>query len=176
MKKSLKDNPDARFVLIGFDLGGGEVAKLAAKSVKDGLPIEAVVLLDPIGKASRTSTGVRTLLVTSASRVVPSPQSECVGVPDAGHFGLPAHPKSVAAVTNLLNEVTAKQMRPEVVLDPVWSYEHAPTPRPMIVDDVGNILADRPGGATRPLGTVETVQTVPKTAPVHHNYLGISKP
>jgi hypothetical protein len=178
MKQALADNPDARFVLIGYDLGGGEVAKLAARSVKAGMPIDAVVLLDPVGKASKTPTGTRTLLVSSATRAAIGAQTETVLIPDAGHFNLPTHPKTVAVVCNLLNEIAAKHMRPESETHPVWSYEHAPMPRPMPLDlhPAGNILADRPGGSTRPLGTVETAQSAPKTVPVHHNFVGSSKP
>lgn len=175
MKQALADNPDARFVLVGHDLGGAEVSKLAARSVRAGLPVDAVVLLDPVGAVP---TGVRTLLVTSGGRSSSAPHTEFVALPDAGRFNLPTHAKTVAVVCNLLNDIAAKQVRPMVDTDPIWNYEHAPMPRPMPYQTGSdlNILADRPGGGTTPIGAAERVQTAPKSGTVHHNLAGISKP
>lgn len=178
MKVALAHNPRARFVLVGYDLGGGEVAALAAKSVKGGLPIDAVVLLDPVGKASKTATGTRTVLVSSATRAPVAAQTETVLIPDAGHLNLPTHPKTVAVVTNLLQELAVKYARHEVEIDPVWSYEHAPQPRPTPLDlnPEVNILADRPGGATLPIGGTSALSAPTKATPVHHNFVGSAKP
>jgi hypothetical protein len=178
MKRVLADNPDARFVLLGYDLGGGVAAKLAAQSVQSGLPVDAVVLLDPIGKAALTPTGVRTLLITSGSGRSPVPHNESVIIPDAGHFKLPTHPQTLAVVCNLLHEIAAKQMRPEIETFPHWSYEHAPEPRitPIPGTPEWNVLTDRPGGATLPLGVSETVRTPAKLVGVQHNLARILNP
>ncbi|HUR54429.1 MAG TPA: hypothetical protein VMZ71_09875 [Gemmataceae bacterium] len=178
MKRILCDNPDARFVLLGYDLGGGAAAKLAQQSVQAGLPVDALVLLDPKGKASMTPSGVRTLLITSGAGLPPTPHTESVIIPDVGHFRLPTHPKTLALVCNLLNEVAAKQMRPEIEIYPMWSYEHAPAPRisPLPGDPEWNVLTDRPGGVTLPLGVTETVKAPPLSAGVQHTIAGIPKP
>jgi hypothetical protein len=178
MKRVLADNPDARFVLLGYDLGGGVAAKLAQESVRAGLPVDALVLLNPKGKASLTPSGVRTLLVTSGAAGTPTPHTESVIIPDVGHFKLPTHPQTLAVVSNLLNEIAAKQMRPEIETFPMWSYEHAPAPRisPLPGDAAWNVLTDSPGGVTLPLGIMETVKTPAKTAGVQHNLAGIPKP
>jgi hypothetical protein len=84
-------------------------------------------------------------------------------VPDAGHFGLPAHPATVAVILDLLRGVAVDGY--EAAGDPVpaWSYKHAPEMRPQPTGRWSaewDFLADH--GPTRPIGTGAAAQS---TAP-----------
>jgi hypothetical protein len=127
IKRTRKCEPDARFVLLGYDVGGVAAAALARDLSAKGVPIDALVLLDPV--ACGAAGGVRTLLVTSGSASPAVPAAEHVAVPDAGHFTLPAHPATVAAITALLTDVAERNYRDPGDPIPYWSYKYAPEMR-----------------------------------------------
>ncbi len=162
------NDPDARFVLLGYDYGGATAVSLARDLTAKGVPVEAVVLLDPIG-CGDVPSGVRTLLVTSGKVTSRVPHSERICVPDASHFGLPTHPVTVATITALLTNIAVQYCQPPVEEVPEWSYPHAPEVRPVVkAQPAGEwgFLADRPGAA-RAIGTqVVTKPATPPTTPV----------
>jgi hypothetical protein len=156
MRRTHADDPCARFVVIGYDLGGSLAARLAVDAAAEGLPVDALVLLDPTGKTPVTGPGVRTILVRSAAGGAAVPHSETVYISDAGHFGLPSHPVTVGVVCELLTEAAEKVALPPPLplLEP--SFEHAPIPLPMPRpvpdgDPAWNFLLDQTGGVTPPL-------------------------
>lgn len=156
------NDPDARFVLLGYDCGAVTATSLARDLSATGVPVDAVVLLDPVGGRAEPC-GARTLVITSARAVVSSPDSERLIVPDASHFGLPAHPVTVSTVTALLKEIAWQNCTPPVELEPEWTYPHAPEHQPAVrrpLPAEWNFLADHPG-PTLPIGA----QTVAKPAP-----------
>jgi pimeloyl-ACP methyl ester carboxylesterase len=137
IRQTLKCDPDARFVLLGYDLGGAAAVCLARDLSARGVPVDAVVLLDPV--ACRQPGGIPTLVVSSGAMPATLPPGfetadqtgaaapvTRVVVPDSGHFKLPAHPQTVAAVLGLLKEIAAQHYREPA--DPIaaWSYRHAP--------------------------------------------------
>jgi hypothetical protein len=95
-------DPEAKFVLVGFDVGGGAAAHTARSLAKKGIAVEALVLLDPV--ACGNEVPARTLLVSSGTRAATVPHSSRVAVTTA-HTKLPAHPTTVGVVTELLREV-----------------------------------------------------------------------
>lgn len=157
MCKVFAEEPDARFVLIGYDLGGPVALKLAAEAAAAGLPVDALVLLDPTGKPGEAGCAVRTLVVTSGASVTQMPHAERLAIPDAGHFTIATHPQTVAAVGNVLNASAAKVVRTSTIdLTPAWTYEDAPPARPLPhsppnADPRWDFLADQPGPATQSL-------------------------
>jgi hypothetical protein len=139
IKKTLKCEPEAKFVLLGYDVGSAAAVSLARELTAKGVPVEAVVLLDPVG--CQEASGVRTLVISNgsakdtgrASRRKPSPVSSAandlvshVVVSDAGHFKLPAHPGTVEAVTDLLTDIAARNYQDPGDSVTSWSYQHAP--------------------------------------------------
>ncbi|MBN9119914.1 MAG: hypothetical protein J0I06_12260 [Planctomycetes bacterium] len=160
IKKIRACEPDARFVLVGYDVGA-PVATCAARDLASrGARVEALVLLDPVG--CKEVSGVPTLLITSGSGTGTTAHGQRVIVPDAGHFGLPAHPTAVAAIVDLLHGIAASCMEP--ITDPVpeWSYKHAPEMRPPAtgrVSEEWSFLAD--GGTPHPIGTRTAAQPAP---------------
>jgi|GEM_PF-1751525 len=152
IKSIAKCNPEARFVLIGYDMGGAAAVFLARELTARTIPVEGVVLLDPI--ACGRPSGVRTLLVTSGATTSMVTHSEHVVVGDANHFQLPAHPQTVAAISDLLRNIATQNYQPPGDPVPAWTYPHAapmwpiPTPR----GDEWDFLAEQ-GGVPGPIGT-----------------------
>ena len=160
-----RHNPDARFVLVGYDFGGAAAISLARDLTATGVPVDALVLIDPMGCAA-DPCGVPTLLVMSARATTSVPHSETIVVPDASHFGLPAHPTTVAAITELLKDIAVQNCQPSVEAVPVWNYQHAPEARQTPTRKPGDwdFLADKPG-PTRAIGTQVVAQpTAPTTS------------
>ncbi|WP_157506535.1 thioesterase domain-containing protein [Gemmata obscuriglobus] len=169
-----KNDPDARFVLLGYDYGAGVALSLARDLTAKGAAVDAVVLLDPKGCAPEPC-GVHTLLITNGMCTERVPHSARVMVPDATHFTLPAHPTTVAAVADLLRNIAERHCEPEIEEVPVWSYPNAPEPHSVApvrgTPPEWNFLADR-AGPTRAIGTQTATRPVAKppavatTAPV----------
>lgn len=123
-----RHDPDARFVLVGYDYGAATACSLARDLSAKGAGVDAVVLLNPKG-CPPEPCGVYTLLVADPGYTGCVPHSARVVAPGAGHFTLPAHPTTVAAMTELLTSVAERHCEPEVEEVPVWTYPHAPEAR-----------------------------------------------
>lgn len=144
--------PDAKFVLVGYDLGASAAVCDARHLAAKGIPVEAVVLLDPVG--CKEVCCAPTLLITSGKKPGAVPHSRQVLVPDAGHFALPAHPTTVAAVTDLLATIAGNSYTETGDPVPGWTYRHAPEMRPPVVGRWSaewDFLSD--GGPPRAIGT-----------------------
>jgi hypothetical protein len=164
IKHTLKCDPDARFVLVGYDFGAAAAVCLARELGAKGVPVEALVLLDPLACGA---PGVRTLVITSGTTTTSVPCTEHVVVSDAGHFKLPAHPRTAEAITDLLKDVAVRTYQDPGDPIPYWSYKHAPemhtAPLAPGAPD-WNFLADTseiPPGINPPAGTQATQQFVP---------------
>lgn len=175
----LQHDPDARFVLLGYDFGAPAALSLSRDLTAKGVPVEAVVLLDPKG-CPPEPCGIFTLLIANGHSAEHVPHSARVVVPGATHFGLPAHPTTVAVVTQLLQEIAERYYVPEVEEVPEWTYPHAPTAlRPPSTRPTGewDLLADRSaparGAPTRtgraPVTPAAPVTTGGPAAPVASN-------
>jgi hypothetical protein len=144
IKRIRKCEPEARFVLVGYDLGGPAAVSVAHDLSLSGVPVEAVVLIAPMGKTVTETCEVRTLLIAGGGSACRTPHTEAIVVPDANHWTLPAHPVTVAVVTGLLREIAVANchLTSEPILE--WSYPHAPPMRPEVVAAPGpwNFLAD----------------------------------
>ena len=155
--------PEARFVFVGYDVGGAAAVCLARDLSGKGVPVEAVVLLDPL--ACREAAGVPTLLITSGNTTSSAQHSARLTVPDVSHFRLSAHPTTVTAITDMLKEIAVHYWQPGGDPVPEWTYPHAPEMHPETagrVSEEWDFLSDRPGTAPS-IGT-RTV-TRPLTAP-----------
>jgi pimeloyl-ACP methyl ester carboxylesterase len=162
IEKIRKCEPDARFVLIGYDLGGAAAVCVARDLSKKGVPVEAVVLLDPVKCGE--PCGLRTLLVTSGTTVSSVPHTERLVVPDATHAKLPAHPLTAGAIVELLKEIATRDFVEAGDTVPEWSYKHAPEMRPTAAGKGGadwDFLADKPGTPDALAARVATQSTEP---------------
>lgn len=160
----LQNDPEARFVLLGYDYGAAVALTLARDLRAKNVAVDAVVLLDPKGCGSEPC-GVDTLLIVNGNCPTCVPHSARVVVPDATHFSLPTHPTTVAAVTDLLRYVAERNCEPEIEEVPVWSYPHAPEPHSVApvrgTPAEWDFLADR-AGPTRTIGTQVAARPVAK--------------
>jgi hypothetical protein len=160
IKKLHRCEPDARFVLLGYDVGGAAAVCVARDLAAKGVPVDAVVLLDPVGCGA--PTGLRTLLITSGKTNSTAPHTDRVVVSDAGHTRLPAHPATVGAITDLLHEIAERNWQPGGDPVPEWTYPSAPEMRPLpelrggdwdfLVDQGNPSAIGTRLTATRPLG------------------------
>jgi hypothetical protein len=152
IKRLSRCEPDARFVLVGYDFGGAAAVCLSRELSAKGIPIEAVVLLDPLGCSG--SSGTHALLITSGKATSSALFSSRVVVPEANHFNLPTHPATVNAICDLLKEIAIRNYQPGELLLPEWQYPHAPAMRPIPVEQGGpwDFLADN-GSTPPPIGT-----------------------
>ncbi len=105
------DNPDARFAVVGRRGGATRAAELTSQLAREGLPVDALVLIDPDGLPSVDATlgGVVTTVFHPAE------------------MGLEA-----ASVSGVLNEVT-KRVPTETAIPVVLPLVDDPAPAPEIV-------------------------------------------
>ncbi len=166
MKCIHKTVPDAVFVLLGVESGGDTAVRLAENARAAGLPVAAVVLIDPDGKTQAPDDGTRVLAVSTGGYGMASSSTvESIIIPRATRHALPSDPRTVATVLQLLNEVALGVPQP-VLQDPAfWEYPHAPEPRPSVNPrNSGDwlFLFDQPGGHVRPLGETPMPAVVAK--------------
>lgn len=176
MKRVRDDDPAARFVLVGYDLACGTVAGMARDGIAAGLPIDAVLLLDPVGKADARAPAVKTILVQSGACSSTVPHTESVPAPAGNHFTLPTHPNTVATLLGVLKESAARVEHPPTVEEPLLQYDGAPPPRSLPFPGPGAtedwyFLHDQPGPHAVPLSPVLPVpfaapQPLPTPRPV----------
>lgn len=160
------EDPAARFVVLGFDIGCTVATRLAAQAQIDGLPVDSVILLDPPGNAERADSAVPSLVIRSGSGLDPAVILDGAVIPDARHSDLPSHPVTVSSVVRLLGEVTVKVEHGTVYVPVSTSdYEHAPpakiiaTPGPDASAE-WNFLLDVPGSHGDRLAPVNAPMTV----------------
>jgi hypothetical protein len=165
IKSIRRCDPDARFVLVGYDVGA-PLAVSAARDLREKkIRVEALVLLDPV--ACKEVSGLPTLLITSAKSTREVPHTQRMAVSDASHFALPTHPATVAAIAALLREVALNGYQPPGDPVPTWSYLHAPEMHPPVTghwDQEWDFLSDY--GPTRSLKSQSTSQPSGSPAPV----------
>jgi hypothetical protein len=156
MRRVHKADPDARFVVVGYDLGGPVAARIVRDATDDGLNVDALVLLDPTGKQDTIGCRVQTILVSSGAGSAAVPHTEMLIVSDAGHFTLPTNPVTVELMCELMNESAGRVPTSMLVPTAEWTYEFAApargTPMPGPDDDPAwHFLLDLPGPKTPPL-------------------------
>ena len=133
MHRLVRDQPPCRFVLLGYGLAAGRVREIACRVGGEGLPLDAVVLLDPAGGPETVADNLPLTVLRShhwlAGRNLPSDDvTEQAGV---GHLSLPTDPQTVAAVLRCLDaSATRVQLEPPGSLPHLSLTDHPqPTPR-----------------------------------------------
>jgi pimeloyl-ACP methyl ester carboxylesterase len=162
LRKVHHDEPEARFVLIGFSFGANMARNLAQDAAIEQIPIDLLVYLggntlkdcpqDKPENALRIVNILATGWVWNGDHLE---GAENLNYGDVWHFGSPTHPKTLEVLADELLQVTA---RVPVVLQeaPPWNFgENAPTPRPVTPREVGprdewDFLKPVPSGETAP--------------------------
>lgn len=146
MCRVVHDQPAARLLLVGYGATARPARELACRVRGEKLPLDTLVLLDPVGFGSvpldDADTG-RMVVIRShhwkAGRDLPA--AEVVEVPGVGHLSLPSHPGTVEAIARLMADSATR-----VQLGPPDALPHLP-------------LTDRPQPAPRPSFPVSVVPT-----------------
>lgn len=155
MRTIHKDDPTARFVLVGYDFGCSLATWIANDAVEDGLNVDAVFLLDPVGKQDMASCKVRTVLVRGCSATGVAPHTESVVIPGANHFTLPADPQTVSLVYGVLKNSAYQVQHP-----PVYEFglpasetlrDWKNQPNPSAIPPEWRFLNGQPGSQSGPL-------------------------
>jgi hypothetical protein len=172
LRRIHKENANAVFVIAGLDSSAGAAVKLSEKAESEGIPVRAVVIVDPSGKTEEPKTGVRTLNIGSSYAIQqPKANTETVVITTAGNLGLSAETRTLTEVARLLNEIAITNLPPiktEVVSDCVYPFapdvELVTEPR---FDGEWSYMFDQPGGMIRPIDEPLDIRlTAPlKTAP-----------
>jgi hypothetical protein len=133
------EDGDARFVLIGFDLGSHIVHALAKAAQEAGVNIDLMVFLTGhtafLPPADRPTSVQRLIVLTSGA---------CSDTGDSAseveehhhvsswHFAIPAHPTTLQTIADELLVIASRvPIRPLPLPPPVSELESAPTPRPV---------------------------------------------
>lgn len=137
MCKVHQEDPDARFVLVGFSFGANEVCALANEAKERGISIDLLVYLG--GNTLKNTDyyrpeNVRDVLNILATGCiwngVEMDGATTIHLDDVWHFGSPTHKATVKRLVSALTEVAARvpvMVKPDEPPAP----EQAPTPRPL---------------------------------------------
>lgn len=137
LRRVARDEPGGRILLLGYGTAAERVLNLAHDAVRDGLPIDSVILLDPIGVSGdlALTLPVHSVVIRShhwrgGRSLEPTETITAAGV---GHYSLPNSLPTVEAVVRLMTESAGR-----VRLASPFDLPHlpltdkpAPTPRPI---------------------------------------------
>ncbi len=133
-----REDPDARFVLIGFSFGANMVRNLANDANEEHVPIDLLIYLGgntlkdcPEDKPENALHIVNILATGCVWNGDHLEGADNLNYGDVWHFGSPTHPKTLDVLAEELVKVAARV--PVVVKEPPpWRpAEEAPTPRPV---------------------------------------------
>lgn len=155
-RKLIADDASIRFVVIGYDMGTVAARELTHELLAAGAQVDHCVYLDPWTTVAR-----RPLPPTVAVTVVRShgwtrglfPEAADRIVPGVGHFDLPTHAETIAAVTALMQSSAESVVR-EAVANPMPTDPTAP-PLPAtrpghLGSDWDFLLGPSQGGPSKP--------------------------
>jgi hypothetical protein len=131
IRKIHEEDPEVRFVVIGFNYGAGIARDLACSAGVSKIPIDLLVYLDGLQLAQRPldrpGNALRVLNVLTKKgsptlKIAKAVNAEC---DDVWHFGAPTHPHTLKLLAGELAQVAARVPIVEVALPPL---HHEPTP------------------------------------------------
>lgn len=136
MRRLAVDEPDARLVLVGYGAAAAPVYNLAYAASRDGLPVDGIVLLDPVGLNGDLTTGLKTHSVMIRSHhwrgSIGLTAREEIEVRGVGHNSLPTSAVAVDAIIRVLTASAANvHVEPPDALPFLALTDHPdPSPRP----------------------------------------------
>ena len=133
------EEPDARFVLIGFDIGANAIGALARSVAPDGVLIDLAVYLSGSclkdGAADRPDNVVRALNIQGGGCLDKERSlaaAENIQLPGTSHYAPPTHPYTLEVLAHELAQVAAQvPVAVPAAPPPAPDAELAPTPRPV---------------------------------------------
>jgi hypothetical protein len=129
VRRLCKDDPLARFVVVGYDLGARQARELAQAVKKEGVPLDLLVYLSARGLGDGPENcpeNVGRIVSIRGKEFWPAPVldgAENLVLPDADHFDTPTHAHTLEVLAEELTAVAGRV--------PVVTYEDAPKPEPL---------------------------------------------
>lgn len=137
-----QEDPDARFVLLGFSFGANMVRSLAHAAKAEGISIDLLVYLGgntlkdiPRDRPENCAKIVNILAKGCIWNGANIEGAENVDLPDAYHFGSPTHPYTLQLMTRELAVVAAAVPVAAARPHPMPTVQEEPTPRPITEPD-----------------------------------------
>jgi hypothetical protein len=168
MKRIHKENPNAAFVIAGLDSSASLAKKLSDKVSAEGVPIDALVIVDPSGKTPSPRAGLRTFMVSAGYGITANVDAESLVITNPGERGLSGDQRTIVGVAQVLDEIALQNALPgkeEVASD--WAYPfgvNSPiSAEPKNQDSEWSFMFDRPGGVTRAIDDPVPILTLPGT-------------
>ena len=131
-----RDDPDARFLLVGYGSAADQVQELACQVSREQIPIDTVVYIDPIGAKGDLTQNVpyRAVILKSHHwRAAPRLKApETITIDRIGHIGVPHHPATVQTIVDLMTDSALRVPLPDATVDclPLRNDGTRPIPRP----------------------------------------------
>lgn len=116
MKRIQTCDPEARFVLVGLGHGAGVATGMAKDACRDGVTVDALVLLDPAGTTAIDDLAGRVVVLRSV-------EANC------STFSLPKQESTVDAITAVLAETAMRVVHPAYEEAPLFWHPDAPPQR-----------------------------------------------
>lgn len=161
MARLHRDEPGARMILLGYGTAAERTLGLAGEAVRTGLPLDAVVFLDPLGltgDVARTlplpSVALRSHNWLGGSDLV---TSEVVVLDGVGHFAAPTSPVTVNALVELMSASASRVVVEDIRLTlPFLPLREKPDVTPRGID---------PATLVPPTGIWEGLPAMPARLP-----------
>jgi hypothetical protein len=136
IRKIHKDDPEARFVLVGFSYGACMVRDVANSVKEDGIPIDLVIYLGgcvlkntPETRPQNALHVVNILALGAVFNGCTLENADNVNYNDVFHFGSPSHPHTLDMLARELAVVAGRVPVPAPPEEP--PLEESPRPRPL---------------------------------------------
>lgn len=142
--KIYKEDPDARFVLIGFSFGANMVRDIALALKKEGVPVALLVYLGgntlKNGERDQPDNAARIVNILANGAIWHGDRldrAENLQVPKVWHFGSPSHEETLKILSRELAAVAASVPYHEPAIPPsTQGSDLGPTPRPVFIQPV----------------------------------------
>jgi hypothetical protein len=142
MKQVHREDPQAKFVLVGFSLGANMVSTITRCVKEAGIEVEVLVycggnsLMNKSRDQPDNARHIVNILATgwffNGSQM---DRAENIDVPDVFHYGSPSHPRTVSLLVHHLTAIAASC--PYTVVDRKEEpLEMGPTPQPISLPEV----------------------------------------
>ena len=152
MRRIRAQEPEAVFIVVGFESAGSTAVSLADRVAARGIPVGGVVVIHTDGEVSQSTQGLRVLAIGKPDQAA-SASAELTPAGNVATYGLAADARTVEAVGNLARDVAGVVSIPEIVEQAEWSYPYAPPMREAgdpARDPEWSFLFDQYAGAARP--------------------------
>jgi hypothetical protein len=133
------EDPDARFILVGFSVGANLVHSMAESARTDGVTIDALVYLSgnndvPPVPSSEPENVLRVINVLASGPLKYIGEIDCaenVRLPDSWHFGSPGNKQTEELLSRELASAASSVAMPLYDTEAMPTVTTEPTPRPI---------------------------------------------